>query len=162
MSDDPDSTASLRRSKRNKFHLDVAAIHHGRSRSPAIQQHVPLSQPGPSIIKASPRDSPIVFPKEEPISTSDEPPMIIVPKKINPKKAMFVPRGETGTPESLGKRKRKAAVFDDFSYSVDSEDDAEHVTPIGIEYVAGNSPGIKVGLNHARRMSKDLPFLVGE
>uniref|UniRef100_A0AC35FGF7 C2H2-type domain-containing protein n=1 Tax=Panagrolaimus sp. PS1159 TaxID=55785 RepID=A0AC35FGF7_9BILA len=170
MSDDPDNTAitaaattasSLRRSKRNKFHLDVAAIHHGRSRSPAIThftiqhsiQQPPQPQPAPStstaaatsttaaasVIKASPRNSPICTvtkqqqqDSEEEEESIKEETEVIIPNglKKNPIKkstaaAATNSREETATPESLGKRKRKATVFDDFSYSIDSEDDAE-------------------------------------
>ena len=147
MSEDPDSTAALRRSKRNKFHLDVAAMHHGRSRSPAIVFLHPVPVASEAVIKNSPRDSPIVFPKDEPIQSSsnvatDDILLTASPKKYTPKKPLLPSREETATPESLGKRKRKAAVCDDFSYSIDSEDDSEAALS-KIEYVT-DTPGIKV------------------
>uniref|UniRef100_A0A914Z7S0 C2H2-type domain-containing protein n=1 Tax=Panagrolaimus superbus TaxID=310955 RepID=A0A914Z7S0_9BILA len=169
------ASSSLRRSKRNKFHLDVAAIHHGRSHSPAISHltvlqplhqhhHQQHSQPGPStIIKASPRNSPICtfVPKhEQEIITVNNHAVQnttnISSKKSSIKKSSAttinnnnnISREETSTPESLGKRIRKATVFDDFSYSIDSEDDAEaHVNynnrvAAGIEYAKNNHNSI--------------------
>lgn len=152
MSEDPDN--ALRRSKRNKFHLDVAAIHHGRSRSPALQ-HLTVVQAAPSpsnLARISPRPSPSVTP-----AVAQIPGVVIVPSLPVKQEEPQMPELESESPVeenevedrkrpltvtgALGKRKRKAAVYNEFSYSLDSDYDSD-AAPTGTEYA--DPSGIRV------------------
>ena len=152
MSEDPDN--ALRRSKRNKFHLDVAAIHHGRSRSPALQ-HLTVVQAAPSpsnLTRTSPRPSPSVTPAVAHMAE-----VVIVPGLPVKQEEAEMPEADPGSPvedtevedrkesptiaANLGKRKRKAAVYNEFSYSLDSDYDSD-VTPAGVDYT--DPSGIRV------------------
>uniref|UniRef100_A0A7E4W4I6 C2H2-type domain-containing protein n=1 Tax=Panagrellus redivivus TaxID=6233 RepID=A0A7E4W4I6_PANRE len=92
MADEPDSSvaAALRRSKRNKFHLDVVRMH--RTRSPL---------PHPTVSRTPPVPVPVITPVPVPVAPPPPPPPVVrhTPLSLPPMSSVIVVTPSTSIPK---------------------------------------------------------------